>query len=91
MGMSWPFGTYCILRLSGSEVTICASVASGKVYNTGDRTSKEGWRRFQQHISTVADLVEEGRGKIDCASQTKAVEAVLNFAETSQRFQSCAP
>ena len=34
---------------------------------------------------------EEGRGKIDSASRTKTVEAVLDFAEASQRFQSRAP
>ncbi|OQD77337.1 hypothetical protein PENANT_c114G03644, partial [Penicillium antarcticum] len=34
---------------------------------------------------------EEGRGKIDSASRSKTVEAVLDFAEASQRFQSRAP
>jgi hypothetical protein len=34
---------------------------------------------------------EEGRGKINSASRTKTVEAVLDFAEASQRFQSRAP
>ena len=34
---------------------------------------------------------EEGRGKIDSASRTRTVEAVLDFAEASQRFQSRAP
>lgn len=34
---------------------------------------------------------EDGRGKIDSASRTKTVEAVLDFAEASQRFQSRAP
>ncbi|CRL30010.1 unnamed protein product [Penicillium camemberti] len=34
---------------------------------------------------------EEGRGKIDSDSRTKTVEAVLEFTEASQRFQSCAP
>ncbi|KAI3093180.1 hypothetical protein CBS147333_10127 [Penicillium roqueforti] len=34
---------------------------------------------------------EEGRGNIDSASRTKTVEAVLDFAEASQRFQSRAP
>jgi len=34
---------------------------------------------------------EEGRGKIDSASRTKTVEAVLDFVEASQRSQSRAP
>jgi hypothetical protein len=34
---------------------------------------------------------EEGRGKIDSASRAKTVDAVLDFAEASQRFQSRAP
>ncbi|KAJ5513135.1 hypothetical protein N7463_002687 [Penicillium fimorum] len=34
---------------------------------------------------------EEGKGKIDRASRTKTVEAVLDFAEASQRFQIRAP
>lgn len=40
---------------------------------------------------TVQCPGEEGRGKIDSASRTKTVEAVLDFAEASQRFQSRAP
>jgi hypothetical protein len=34
---------------------------------------------------------EERRGKIDSTSRTKTVDAVLDFAEVSQRFQSRAP
>ncbi|OQE10083.1 hypothetical protein PENFLA_c095G04406 [Penicillium flavigenum] len=42
-------------------------------------------------MSTLLGGPGEGRGKIDSASRTKTVEAVLDFAEASQRFQSRAP
>lgn len=46
---------------------------------------------FNSILTLLGGLVEEGRGKIDSASRTKTVDAVLDFAKASQRFQNRAP
>jgi ribonuclease HI len=43
---------------------------------------------FNSMSTLLGGRSEEGRGKISSASRAKTVEAVLDFAEASQRFQS---
>jgi hypothetical protein len=56
---------------------------------------KEGTPKVGDAFNSISTLLrgpgEEGRGKIDRTSRTKTVEAALDFAEASQRFQSRAP
>jgi hypothetical protein len=46
---------------------------------------------FNSMSTMLGGPEEEGKGKIDSASQSKSVEALLGFAEASQGFQSRAP
>ena len=52
-------------------------------------------RKVGDTLSSVSSLLggsnEGEKGKPDIISRTKTVQAVLNFAEASQRFQSRAP
>jgi hypothetical protein len=46
---------------------------------------------FESVCTNVGGPGGEGKGKVNSASRAKTVEAVLDFAEASQRFQSRAP
>lgn len=77
------------------------SAASGRVTHVLlDCPQLRGLRRELREkvgdaFSNVSTLLggpgEGGRGRSDSASHAKTVEAVLDLAETSQRFQSRAP